>query len=88
MRHVDTAKVPAVKSLDRGNFKFYSGEQATESKRKLAYALFQEYLQCSTIQGVKYFGNSRIKSSIGGKLFWAVIMICSFLCECTARSFT
>ncbi|RLU22997.1 hypothetical protein DMN91_005275 [Ooceraea biroi] len=67
-----------MKSFDRANFKSYS-DQSTESTKELAYKFVQEYLQCSTIHGVKYLGKLRIKPSIVGRLFWALIMICSFL---------
>jgi len=83
VNHVDVTKrvnEKSIKLFDHANFNFYNG-QLTESKRELAREFWQQYLQCSTIHGVKYFGNLQIKSTIAGKLFWAVIMLCSFLCE-------
>jgi hypothetical protein len=75
--HIDMTKrmnEKSIKLFDRANSNFYD-DQLMESKSKLARKLWHKYLQCSTIHGVKYFGNSRIKSTIAGKLFWALINI-------------
>lgn len=77
--HVDTAKKANMKSFDQTYFKLYSSQSA-KNKKKAVDKLSQEYLESSTIHGVKYLGILRIKSSFGAKLLWALIMICSFSC--------
>ncbi|KYN16896.1 Sodium channel protein Nach [Trachymyrmex cornetzi] len=50
-----------------------------KSKKEIIHKLLQEYLYDSSVHGMKYFSNLKIKSSIIGKLFWTAIIICSFV---------
>ena len=52
-----------------------------KSKKEIIHKLLQEYLYDSSVHGMKYFSNLKIKSSIIGKLFWTAIIICSFVCK-------
>jgi len=52
-----------------------------KSKKEIFHKLLQEYLYDSSVHGMKYFSNLKIKSGIIGKLFWTTIIICSFVCK-------
>ncbi|KAL6444126.1 hypothetical protein ACFW04_001813 [Cataglyphis niger] len=63
-------------SFNRFNIESY-GDQSTENTKQIARHFLLEYLYDSSLHGVKYFRNLRIKSTTLGKLFWTLIMICS-----------
>ncbi|XP_070161262.1 sodium channel protein Nach isoform X3 [Polyergus mexicanus] len=66
------------RSFDRSKIESYD-DQSTESTKQIARHFLLEYLYDSSLHGVKYFGNLRgIKSTILGKVFWTLIMMCSF----------
>ncbi|XP_011161973.2 sodium channel protein Nach [Solenopsis invicta] len=48
------------------------------TKKEVTHQLLNEYLENSSINGIKYFSNL-LKPSIIEKIFWTVIMICSFV---------
>ncbi|CAL1676265.1 unnamed protein product [Lasius platythorax] len=75
---VEVSKKMNNKSFDRSNIKSYDN-QSRESTKQIAREFLQEYLYDSSLHGVKYLGKLRIKSTILGKLFWTLIMICSSL---------
>lgn len=68
------------KRFNNDNIKSYD-DHSVQSNKEIARQLSNEYLQDCTVHGVKYLGNMQFKTNIFGKLFWATIMICSFLCE-------
>ncbi|KAM0730353.1 Sodium channel protein Nach [Formica fusca] len=75
---VEVVKKIDDRSFDRSNIESY-GDQSTESTKQIARHFLLEYLYDSSLHGVKYFGNLRgIKSTTLGKVFWTLIMICSF----------
>lgn len=54
-------------------------DRSRKNTKQIAREFLQEYLYDSSLHGVKYLGKLRLKSTTLGKLFWTLIMICSFL---------
>ncbi|KYQ54231.1 Sodium channel protein Nach [Trachymyrmex zeteki] len=54
-------------------------QPVVKSRKEIVHKFLQEYLYDSSVHGMKYFSNLKIKSSIIGKLFWTAIIICSFV---------
>lgn len=82
VEHVEASRKISKRSLEHVG-KLRDDHRANESAKSIAGKFLTEYLQDCSIHGVKYLSNLRIKPSIVGKFFWALIMICSFLCRWT-----
>ncbi|XP_029659471.1 sodium channel protein Nach-like [Formica exsecta] len=75
---VDVVKKINDRLFDHSNIESYD-DQSTESTKQIARHFLLEYLYDSSLHGVKYFRNLRgIKSTALGKIFWTLIMMCSF----------
>lgn len=78
---VNRVEIPKKMSKEKLFNRDKSRDVQSESRIiKIARNLVQEYLHDTSIHGLKYLGKIRIKSTIIGKLFWGLIMICSFVC--------
>ncbi|KAL0132976.1 hypothetical protein PUN28_000597 [Cardiocondyla obscurior] len=75
-------KKPSKKTIEElfnhADIKIY-GRSVVERRKVIARELLQKYLHDSSVHGMMYFSKSQIKSSVVGKLFWTLIIICSFI---------
>jgi len=81
VNYIETSKMMNKELFKSTIIKSHDNRPVARNRKIIAYQFLQEYLNNSSVQGLKYFSNSQIKSGIIGKLFWAVIMICSFVCR-------
>lgn len=79
--HMEATRKASKLPLGRANVKLQNVRTTNESAKAIAGKFLTEYLQDSTVHGIKYLSNLRIKPSIVGKFLWALIMICSFVCR-------
>lgn len=80
VNHIETTKKTSQRFLNHANIKSHD-DQSTGNKKQIARKLLEEYLHDSSVHGVKYLGNLRIKSNSLVRFFWALIMILSFVCK-------
>ncbi|XP_071631096.1 sodium channel protein Nach [Temnothorax longispinosus] len=78
VNHVEASKRMRKELFDHANIKLYN-RSVVKSKKVTALQLLREYLPISSVHGMQYFSKLQIKSSIIGKIFWTLIMICSFV---------
>ncbi|XP_032681730.1 sodium channel protein Nach-like isoform X4 [Odontomachus brunneus] len=79
VEHMETSRKTGKRSLKRINPKLYENLPTNKSAESTGHKLLTEYLQDSSIHGIKYLSNLRIRPSIVGKIYWALIIICSFV---------
>lgn len=79
-RQSEDSKDMSKELFDHAKIKLHE-RPTVKSKRVIAQQLLQEYFYNSSVHGMKYFAKLQIKSGILGKLFWTVIIICSFVCR-------
>ncbi|EFN86857.1 Sodium channel protein Nach [Harpegnathos saltator] len=65
--------------LEHADAKLRDDRSKDKSAKSTVRKFLTEYLQDSSLHGVKYLSNLSIRPSIVGKVGWALIMICSFV---------
>lgn len=79
VNHIEPSRKMSKELFDHA--KLHNLSVVKNCRKVIAQQLLQEYLHDSSVHGMKYFSNLEIKPGITGKLFWTLIMICSFVCK-------
>lgn len=68
-------------SLKRVDSKLRRNRSINKNTKSIGRKILTEYLQDSSVHGVQYFSNLRIRPSIVGKVFWILVMLISLACR-------
>ncbi|KYN01018.1 Sodium channel protein Nach [Cyphomyrmex costatus] len=76
VNHIEISKRKNEELVEHPNI---DNRPVVKSRNNITHNFLQKCLYDSSVHGMKYFSNSKIKSSIIGKLFWTAIIICSLV---------